>query len=151
MKFARLDADLRSGVRLASTPRGAGPKGETDDDPNGEATVGVVFGPQYGPVTAKLVEEVIRAGRARYDDLVFAGFSFDGRRPGGDRGRPEPQAAHPHGPHPAGREPGMDGLLKEQPGSQLFTVFGRPRPRSKAGRRRRVHRRRWRAWTSTTR
>jgi adenine-specific DNA-methyltransferase len=23
--------------------------------------------------------------------------------------------------------PGMNGLLKEQPGSQLFTVFGRPR------------------------
>ena len=25
--------------------------------------------------------------------------------------------------------PGMNGLLKEQPGSQLFTVFGQPRTR----------------------
>jgi hypothetical protein len=35
-------------------------EGETDDDPNGAATVGVVFGPQYGPISAKMVEEVIR-------------------------------------------------------------------------------------------
>jgi adenine-specific DNA-methyltransferase len=101
-------------------------EGETDDDPNGAATVGVVFGPQYGPITAKMVEEVIRPAARRYDDLVFAGFSFDGPA----------QAAIEEG-HPRLRihiahirpdvNPGMNGLLKEQPGSQLFTVFGRPR------------------------
>jgi len=101
-------------------------EGETDDDPNGDATVGVVFGPQYGPITAKMVEEVIRPAARRYDDLVFAGFSFDGSA----------QAAIEEG-HPRLRihiahirpdvNPGMNGLLKEQPGSQLFTVFGRPR------------------------
>ena len=45
-----------------------------------DATVGVVFGPQYGPITAKMIEEVIRPAARRYDDLVFAGFSFDGPR-----------------------------------------------------------------------
>lgn len=100
--------------------------GETDDDPQGEATVGVVFGPQYGPITAKMIEEVIRPAARRYDDLVFAGFSFDGAA----------QAAIGEG-HPKMRihiahirpdvNPGMNGLLKQQPGSQLFTVFGRPR------------------------
>ncbi len=29
------------------------PEGEADDDPDGRATVGVAFGPQYGPVTAQ--------------------------------------------------------------------------------------------------
>src|SRR5262249_50231974 len=41
--------------------------------------VAVVFGPQYGPVTGPQVDQCLRAAhRARvYDDLVFAGFSFD--------------------------------------------------------------------------
>lgn len=38
--------------------------------------VAIAFGPQYGPVTATQVEELIRASR-RYDELVIAGFSFD--------------------------------------------------------------------------
>jgi adenine-specific DNA-methyltransferase len=103
-------------------------QGEEDPDPDGPATVGVVFGPQYGPITAKMVEEVIRPAARRYDDLVFAGFSFDGPA----------QAAIEEG-HPRLRihiahirpdvNPGMNGLLKERPGSQLFTVFGQPRTR----------------------
>jgi adenine-specific DNA-methyltransferase len=53
--------------------------GETDKDPDGKANVGVVFGPQYGPVTAMQVEEAIRqSNRCGYDHLVIAGFSFDG-------------------------------------------------------------------------
>lgn len=57
----------------------------------------------------------------------MAGFSFTG----------EAQALIDENPHPKLRihiahvrpdvNPGMDGLLKEQPGSQLFTVFGSPR------------------------
>src|SRR5439155_1326615 len=41
--------------------------------------VAVVIGPQYGPITGGLVESCIRAAfRSRlYQDLVFAGFSFD--------------------------------------------------------------------------
>jgi len=45
-------------------------------DLGGPNTVAVGFGPQYGPVTALQVEELIRAAK-RYDDLVVAGFSFD--------------------------------------------------------------------------
>jgi adenine-specific DNA-methyltransferase len=105
-------------------------KGEGDPDSDGKATVAVAFGPQYGPVTAKQVEDLIRsANRRGYDDLVVAGFSFDGPA----------QAIIQDASHPKLRihiahirpdvNPGMNGLLKEQPGSQLFTVFGQPRTR----------------------
>ena len=127
MRFTRLDPIYASGNSAGIHAEGRWvSEGETDDDPNGEATVGVVFGPQYGPVTAKMVEEVIRPAARRYDDLVFAGFSFDG-----------PAQAAIEERHPRLRihiahirpdvNPGMNGLLREQPGSQLFTVFGRPR------------------------
>jgi hypothetical protein len=54
-------------------------KGEQDTDPDGTATVAVAFGPRYGPVTAKQVEDVIRASSRRgHDDVVVAAFSFDG-------------------------------------------------------------------------
>ncbi|HPQ15179.1 MAG TPA: DNA methyltransferase [Bryobacteraceae bacterium] len=126
-KFTRLDAIYAEGRSGGIHAEGRWVnEGETDDDPQGAATVGVVFGPQYGPITAKMVEEVIRPAARRYDDLVFAGFSFDGPA----------QAAIEEG-HPRLRihiahirpdvNPAMNGLLKEQPGSQLFTVFGRPR------------------------
>lgn len=91
-------------------------------------TIAVAFGPQYGPVTAHQVEHLIRAAaRAGYDDLVIAGFNFDGPA----------QAVIEESAHPNVRihmahirpdvNPGMDGLLKQQPGAQLFTVFGLPR------------------------
>ena len=102
--------------------------GVEDDDPDGRATVAVAFGQQYGPVTAKQVEELIRSvSRRGYDDLVIAGFSFDGPA----------QLVIDEATHPSLRihrahirpdaSPGMSGLLKEQPRSQLFTVFGQPR------------------------
>jgi adenine-specific DNA-methyltransferase len=128
-KFTRLDPVYASGSSAGIHAEGRWVnEGESDEDPEGPATVGVVFGPQYGPITAKMVEEVIRPAARRYDDLVFAGFSFDGPA----------QAAIEEG-HPRLRihiahirpdvNPGMNGLLKEQPGSQLFTVFGQPRTR----------------------
>ena len=106
------------------------PRGTEDKDPDGPVTVAVVFGPQYGPVTALQVEYAVRAASRRgYADIVFAGFSFDGPA----------QAVIEEARHPKLRihmahirpdvNPGMDGLLKEQPGSQLFTVFGQPRTR----------------------
>jgi adenine-specific DNA-methyltransferase len=127
MLFTRLDAVYASGGTAGIHAEGRWVNaGETDGDPEGDASVGVVFGPQYGPITAKMVEEVIRPAARRFEDLVFAGFSFDGPA----------QAAIEEG-HPRMRihlahirpdvNPGMNGLLKEQPGSQLFTVFGRPR------------------------
>jgi adenine-specific DNA-methyltransferase len=55
------------------------PKGQADTEPDGKPTVCVAFGPQYGPVTAKQVEQLMRAASRRgYDDLVIAGFTFDG-------------------------------------------------------------------------
>ena len=94
----------------------------TDED---DATVGIAFGPQYGPVTAQQVEALIRDAR-RYKHLVIAGFSF----------APEASLIIEGSKHPSLKihmahirpdmNPGMSGLLKETPNSQLFTVFGLP-------------------------
>ncbi len=129
MKFTRLNALSGAWSGLHAEGRWM-PDGQADPDPEGKATLCAAFGPQYGPVTAKLVEELVRAASRRgYDDLVIAGFSFDGPA----------QATIEEAQHPKLRihmahvrpdvNPGMDGLLKEQPGSQLFTVFGQPRVR----------------------
>jgi len=131
MKFSRLEPLYESG--LAGGGQGFhaegrwSPQGEADTDPQGLPTVGVVIGPQYGPVTAKMLDDLIRPASRRYEDLVVAGFSFTA----------EAQAILTEDPHLKLRlhiahirpdiNPGMDGLLKEQAGSQLFTVFGLPR------------------------
>lgn len=99
-------------------------------DATGPADVGVVFGPQYGPVTVAMVEHLIKPASRRYSHLVIAGFSFTA----------EAQAIIAENVHPKLKlhiahirpdlNPGMQGLLKEppRPGSgQLFTVFGLPR------------------------
>jgi adenine-specific DNA-methyltransferase len=126
-KFSRLDPLFASGRSGGIHAEGWWTnEGEPDEDPNGHATVGVVFGPQYGPITAKMVEEVIRPAARRYEDLVFAGFSFDGAAQAAiDEGHPRLRIHIAHIRPDV--NPGMNGLLKEQPGSQLFTVFGRPR------------------------
>lgn len=90
-----------------------------------EPTVALSFGPQYGPVTARQVENLMRAAR-RYDHLVIAAFSF----------APEANALIEESKHPKLQvhmthiRPdmigGMKGLLRETPNSQLFTVFGSP-------------------------
>lgn len=105
-------------------------KGGTDDDPNGKANVAVGFGPQYGPITAKQVEDLIRsASRRGYDALVVAGFSFDGPAQAAIEEAQHPKL-HIHMAHiRPDINPGMAGLLKDQKGSQLFTVFGQPRTR----------------------
>ena len=130
-KFTRLDAIYATGSSAGIHAEGRWVNvGETDDDPQGDATVGVVFGPQYGPITAKMIEEVIKPAARRYDDLVFAGFSFDGPAQAViDEGVPRVRLHIAHIRPDV--NPGMNGLLKEQPGSQLFTVFGRPRTRVK--------------------
>ena len=106
------------------------PDGEEDDDPEGRANVVVSFGPQYGPVTAQMVEEVVRsANRMGYDDLVIAGFSFDGPAQAAIEEVQRPHLRVHHAHIRPDVNPGMNGLLREQPGSQLFTVFGQPRAR----------------------
>ncbi len=127
MKFSRIEPLGARSQAIHAEGRWA-PAGDADADPEGRATVAIAFGPQYGPVTARQVEQLIRAtSRRGYDDLVIAGFAFDGAA----------QAAIEEAEHPDLRvhmanirpdvNPGMAGLLKDAPASQLFTVFGKPR------------------------
>jgi adenine-specific DNA-methyltransferase len=125
MTFSRLEP-VHDGSTIHAEGRWA--NGDADPDPEGRANVAVIFGPQYGPVTAKQLEQAIPyANRRGYEHLVVAGFSFDGAA----------TAVISEDQHPRLRvhmahirpdvNPGMEGLLKEQPGSQLFSVFGLPR------------------------
>jgi adenine-specific DNA-methyltransferase len=127
LKFSRLEAIYATGRSSGIHAEGRWLNvGETDAEPDGPATVGIVIGPQYGPITAKMIEEVIKPAGRRYDDLVFAGFSFDGPAQAViDEGVPRLRLHLAHIRPDV--NPGMNGLLKQQPGSQLFTVFGRPR------------------------
>ena len=91
-----------------------------------ERLVAVVFGPQHGPVTTVQVEECLPiASRRGYDELIFAGFSFDGAAQAIIQEDPNPRVRI----HIAHINPdvAMGDLLKETPSTQLFTVFGMPR------------------------
>ena len=116
MKFATLDA-LEADVLHA--------EGTWEDD-NENRLIAVVFGPQHGPVTAMQVEECLPiASRRGYNDLVFAGFGFDGAAQAAIQDDPNPRV-RVHMAH-INPDVAMGGLLKETPTSQLFTVFGEPR------------------------
>ena len=91
----------------------------------GKIRVAVSFGPRYGPIAARQVDEAIRSSYRRgFDDLVLAGFAFE----------PEAQATIQKNPipklrvHMAHISPDVivGDLLKTTRGSQLFTVFGEP-------------------------
>lgn len=98
-------------------------EGVWDDEPS--SLVGISFGPQYGPVTALQLEEAIRASK-RYTDLVIAGFSFDAETYAIAEAQQHPKLRiHLAQIRPDLNE-SMDGLLKNTPNSQLFTVFGQP-------------------------
>ena len=116
MKFAALEP-LEGGILHAEG------SWEGNDE---ERNVAVVFGPQHGPVTAMQVEECLPiASRRGYDELIFAGFSFDGAAQAVIQDDPHPRVrAHMAHINP---DVTMDDLLKETPSSQLFTVFGAPR------------------------
>jgi adenine-specific DNA-methyltransferase len=112
-----LHAEGEWGIDLSPGPS---PEGK------GGRRVAVSFGPQYGPITAKQVEECLReAYRRAYDDLVLAGFSIDGAAQAIIQEDPNPQVRC----HLAHIRPdvNMGDLLKDTPSSQLFTVFGLPR------------------------
>jgi adenine-specific DNA-methyltransferase len=128
MAFSRLSRIAGgSGLGIHAEGRWT-PAGQDDDDTEGKATVAVSFGPQYGPVTAKQVEEVLRsAARRGYDNLVIAGFSFDGAAQTLIEENPNPKVRMHLAHIRPDVNPAMTGLLKETPGSQLFTVFGQPR------------------------
>ncbi len=97
------------------------------EDPSQKAGVGIFIGPQYGPITALALEEVMRKAGRTYEELVAAGFSFDSEAVEmiGDASSHPRLQVHQAFIRPD-INPGMEGLLKEQPRSQLFTVFGQP-------------------------
>ena len=91
-----------------------------------ERRVAVAFGPQHGPVTVMQVEDCLpAASRLGYDELIFAGFSFDGAAQAIIQDDPNPRVRI----HMAHINPDvvMGDLLKNTASSQLFTVFGLPR------------------------
>ena len=100
------------------------------EDPDNPRQVAVSVGPQYGPVTAKQVEDSMRTAFTRgYDALVFAGFSFDGTAQAAIEADPNPRVRM-HMAHIA-PDVSMHDLLKETRDSQLFTVSGLPRTKLK--------------------
>ncbi len=118
LKFSRLDP-LAGGDYLHA-------EGEWQSEVGSDHRVAVSFGPEFGPVTAYQVEQALRmAYRRGYDDLVFAGFSFDAAAQAVIQDDPNPQV-HSHLAH-IRPDVNMGGLLKTVPNSQIFTVFGLPR------------------------
>ena len=104
MKFADLDP-LEGDILHA--------EGSWEDN-DAERNVAVVFGPQHGAVTAIQVEDCLRiAFRHGYDELVFAGFSFDGAAQAAIQEDPNPRVRI----HIAHINPDvtMGDLLKETP------------------------------------
>ena len=92
----------------------------------GSRRVAVAFGPEVGAVSAEMVSDCLRmALRRGYDDLVLAGFSFDGSAQALIQEDPNPRVRC----HMAHIRPDvvMTDLLKDSPGAQLFTVSGLPR------------------------
>ena len=115
-KFATLDP-LEGGILHAE---GSWENGDSN------RRVAVAFGPQHGPVTVMQVEECLPiASRRGYDELILAGFSFDGAAQATIQEDPNPRVRI----HMAYISPDvvMDDLLKKTSTSQLFTVFGLPR------------------------
>jgi adenine-specific DNA-methyltransferase len=89
-------------------------------------TVAVSVGPEFGPVTAWQVENALfYAARRGFDNLVFAGFSFDAAAQATIQDDPNPRVRC----HLAHIRPdvNMGNLLKDTPNAQLFSVFGSPR------------------------
>ena len=96
------------------------------EDNNAPRRVAVVFGPQYGAVTAKQVEECLPIASQRgYKELVLAGFSFDALAQDVIDADPNPRVHTLMAYITPDVE--MDDLLKQTSTSELFTVFGRPR------------------------
>lgn len=103
-------------------------KGRWKGRDDGQDTVAVVFGPQYGPINAPLAVEAIESAKAikGMTDIILAGFSFDAAAQEKAKQLDSP-AFRVHLAHiRPDVSPGMQGLLKETPNSQLFTVFGQP-------------------------
>lgn len=100
----------------------------------GGLPIAVAFGPQYGPVNSIMTAQAIEAaqGQPGVKELVIAGFSFDAAaqqkaREASEEGL-QVNIAHIR----PDVSSGMEGLLKDQRNSQLFTVFGQPEFKAKS-------------------
>ena len=101
-------------------------EGNWEGDDDAPRRVAVVFGPQYGAVSAKQVEECLPIAAQRgYEELVVAGFSFDALAQDVIDADPNPRV-HTHMAY-INPDVDMDDLLEQTSTSQIFTVFGRPR------------------------
>lgn len=117
LEFSRLDR-IEGGTYLHA--EGAWKSG------NGGERVAVSFGPEHGPVTGKQVEKAMREAYPRgYDEVVFAGFSFDDAAQTniqqGESGEINFHMAHIR------PDVVMEDLLYSPKKEQIFTVFGLPR------------------------
>jgi adenine-specific DNA-methyltransferase len=120
-RFAQVDSlfDAATGAVLHA-------EGSWEDSSSPDVLeVAIGFGPQYGPVTAFQVEELIHASK-RHNELVVAGFSFDADATALIQEQSHPKLRIHQAYIRPDVNPGMEGLLKETPDSQLFTVFGTP-------------------------
>ena len=96
-------------------------EGQFEDD---ERDVGVVFGPQHGPVSALLVEECLSEARRHYDVLLFAGFHFEAEAQAIIQDEHKRVQTHLVQITP---DVAMEDLLRQTHSDQLFTVIGAPR------------------------
>jgi adenine-specific DNA-methyltransferase len=101
-------------------------EGAWDDEGSAEVLdVAISFGPQYGPVTYQQVEDLLHTTK-RHKGLVIAGFSFDADATALIQEQTHPKLRIYQAYIRPDVNPAMDGLLKDTPNSQLFTVFGTP-------------------------
>jgi adenine-specific DNA-methyltransferase len=125
MKFSLLERAQTAGLHAVGEYVGA---------EQGEMPIAAAFGPQYGPVNAIMTSQAIEAARGQpgIKELIIAGFSFDAAAQQKAREASESglqvNIAHIR----PDVSPGMEGLLKDQRNSQLFTVFGQPEFKAKS-------------------
>ena len=68
MTFTKVES-LVDGGEMSGVHASAVEEGKED------ATVGIIFGPEFGPVTAQQIEAAVRKAKY-YDDIIIAGFAF---------------------------------------------------------------------------
>jgi adenine-specific DNA-methyltransferase len=124
MQFAKVES-LVDGGEMSGVHARAVEAGKED------ATVGVIFGPEFGPVTAQQIEAAVRRAKY-YDDIIIAGFAFapEATAEVENIGSSKSTKARLHLAHMRPElNSTMDALLKQDTkgsNQQLFTVFGLP-------------------------
>jgi adenine-specific DNA-methyltransferase len=124
MQFAKVES-LVDGGEMSGVHARAVEAGKED------ATVGIIFGPEFGPVTAQQIEAAVRRAKY-YDDIIIAGFAFapEATAEVENIGSSKSTKARLHLAHMRPElNSTMDALLKQDTkgsNQQLFTVFGLP-------------------------